>query len=89
MSRKQSAKSKKNKVKEELDNTFAEYFALLNMVALVEPDDEDKVALTRWLTRCFEKLNKVLKRIYEKHEMLQADEDEIMSRWIKMGVDMN
>lgn len=85
MSRKQSAKSKKNKVKEELDNTFAEYFALLNMVALVEPDDEDKVALTR----CFEKLNKVLKRIYEKHEMLQVDEDEIMSRWIKTGVDMN
>ena len=85
MSRKQSVKSKRNKVKEELDNAFAEYFALVNMVALVEPDDEDKVALTR----CLEKLNKVLKRIYEKHEMLQADEDEIMSRWIKTGIDMN
>lgn len=85
MSRKQSAKSKRNKVKEELDNAFAEYFALVNMIALVEPDDEDKVALTR----CLEKLNKVLKRIYEKHEMLQADDDEIMSRWIKTGVDMN
>lgn len=79
MSRKQSAKSKANKVKEDLDNAFAEYFALTNMIALVEPDNEDKIALTQ----CLNKLNKVLKRIYEKHEMLQADDDEIMSRWIK------
>ena len=77
-------KQKRDRVKEELDNAFAEYFALVNITATIEPDNEDKVAITR----CLEKLNKVLKRIYEKHEMLQADEDEIMSRWIKTGVDI-